>query len=54
MADDKKVETTPEEDTGKPASSSRKAIAKDYAESTPKDRLKKFVVDPSTKTLKRA
>jgi len=54
MADDKKDETTPEETTAKPASGSRKAIAKDYAESSPKDRLTKFAVDPSTKTLKRA
>lgn len=54
MADDKKVETTPEENTDKPARSSRKAIAEDYAKATPKDKLKNFVVDPSTKTLRRA
>jgi len=54
MADDKKVETPSEENTTKPASSSRKAIAKDYAEASPKDKLKNFVVDPTTKTIKRA
>jgi len=54
MADDKKNQATSEENTDKPASGSRKAIAKDYAEASPKDKLTKFVVDPSTKTLKRA
>lgn len=54
MADDKKDETTSEETTAKPASSSRKAIAKDYADASPKDKLTKFRVNPSTKTIERA
>jgi len=54
MADDKKDQAPPEENTAKPAGSDRKAIAEDYAKASPKDKLKKFVVDPTTKTLRRA
>jgi len=54
MADDKKDQAPPAEDSAEPTRSDRKAIAEDYAKASPKDKLKKFIVDPTTKTLRRA
>lgn len=53
MADDKKDETTSEETTAKPTSSSRKTLKEDYAKASKKDKLAKFYIDPTTKTLQR-
>lgn len=50
--DDKKV--TPETGSPEPDKSDRKSISEDYAKASPKDKLKKFKVDPVTKTLRRA
>lgn len=53
MANDKDVETTPEETTPEPTGSERKAIAEAYAKASKKDKLTKFFVDPTTKTLRK-
>lgn len=54
MADNEDKKTTPETGTPEPTKSGRKSIAEDYAKATPKAKLKDFVVDPVTKTLRRA
>ena len=54
MADDKTDKTTPAETPAEPTSNERKTIQEDYAKASPKDKLKKFIVDPTTKTLRRA
>lgn len=53
MTDDKTDKTPSEETTAKPTGSSRKAIKEDYAKATRKDKLAKFYIDPTTKTLQR-
>jgi len=53
MTDDKDKPTAPEENTPKPSSGSRKTLKEDYAKASKKDKLAKFYIDPSTKTLER-
>ena len=65
MADEKNKTNKPEESTPEkkttpapaapvPSKSDPKSIQEDYRKASPKDRLKKFKVDPVTKTLRRA
>jgi len=54
MADENKDKTTPAEGTPEPTGNALKALKKDYRDASPKERLEKFVVDPVTKTLRRA
>ncbi len=54
MAENDNRTTGAETPAEKPAKSSQKAINEDYAKATPKERAKKFTVDPVTKTLRRA
>ena len=54
MADknDKKID--PADGSPEPTKSEKQSISEDYAKASPKDKLKKFKVDPFTKTLRRA
>lgn len=54
MADEKNTTETPAEGTPEPTGNALKSLKEDYRKASPKDRLKKFVVDPVTKTLRRA
>lgn len=51
-SNDKKV--TPATGSPEPSKSDREKIAEAYRKATPKERAKKFKVDPVTKTLRRA
>ncbi len=54
MTDEKKDVKAEDQGTPEPAPSTMKNIKKDFMDSTPKQRLKNFKVDPVTKTLRRA
>lgn len=54
MADEKKDETAAGNPKDMPGKTDQKSINEDYAKASVKDKLKKFKVDPVTKTLRRA
>ena len=54
MAENDNKPTTPAEAPAAPSKSTQKSINEDYEKATPKERAKKFTVDPATKTLRRA
>ena len=54
MANKEEPKVNPETGTPEPTQSAKESIAKDYREATPAARKKNFVVDPVTKTLRRA
>lgn len=54
MADNEEKKVTPATGSPEPSKTERKKIAEDYAKASPKERQKNFVVDPVTKTLRRA
>ncbi|MEE8153292.1 MAG: hypothetical protein V3T76_09725 [candidate division NC10 bacterium] len=51
---EKEENATPTEATPEPTGGALKSLKEDFAKASPKDRLKKFRVDPVTKTLRRA
>jgi len=53
MADENKDTSTAAEGTPEPKGSALKSLKEDYRKASPKERLKKFTVDPITKTLRR-
>ena len=54
MADNNDKKVTPATGSPEPSKSDRKKLAEDYRKATPKEKQKNFVVDPVTKTLRRA
>ncbi len=53
MATNETTETTSEKTTAATTSGSRKTLKEDYAKASKKDKLTKFYIDPTTKTLQR-
>ncbi len=51
---DEEPKVTPDKGTPEPTGNALKTLKKDYNDATPKERLKKFKIDPVTKTLRRA
>lgn len=54
MEDEKKTTEAPKEGSPEPTGGALKSLKEDFAKASPKDRLKKFRIDPATKTLRRA
>jgi len=54
MSDDKKKIDVPGPDSPEPTDDALLKLKEDYRKASPKERLKKFKVDPVTKTLRRA
>lgn len=53
MADNNDKKVTPATGSPEPSQSEREKIAEDYRKASPKEKIKKFFVDPVTKTLRR-